>query len=160
MFLFYDWSNDQVHLIQAKFYHDLISFNEMERELWTIRKKLIQKLFKAVSGDWRLFMFYDWSLDTFAHIYLPKHLDKLRRVYIKTDLLISRLKKVLPKDILFLIVSDHGIDKETGLHSNHAFYSVNVKINWRPVKITDFYSKIQEWCPLSRSRQLPKIQKE
>jgi len=32
-----------------------------------------------------------------------------------------------------------------GKHSEHAFYSLNVRTEWKPKVVTDFYEKILEW---------------
>ena len=43
-------------------------------------------------------------------------------------------------DIYFIIVSDHGFDLITGMHSTYAFYSTNIPLGPVPQKIIDFYS--------------------
>ena len=60
------------------------------------------------------------------------------------------VSSLLPDDVIILIVSDHGMqdsgDGITGNHSRHAFWSLNIKTTWKPNSITDFYSKIINWC--------------
>lgn len=83
-----------------------------------------------------------------GHVYIAKNLKSLRKVYLILDELAYEIKKKIPENTIFLIVSDHGMKSEldgTGNHSSHAFYSVNIETDWKPKDITDFYPKIIEW---------------
>ena len=69
--------------------------------------------------------------------------------YLELNQLARQIKDRLQKDTVMLIVSDHGMqaskDGITGTHSKYAFWSLNIKTDWKPKDITDFYPKILEW---------------
>jgi predicted AlkP superfamily phosphohydrolase/phosphomutase len=123
---------------------------EYEKEIWKIYEERKQKVFENLSKRWRLFMAYFQIADLIGHIYFGKKLKKLHEVYKTLDVLAFDIKSLLPNDTIFLIVSDHGMklseDGLTGNHSDHAFWSINIKTEWTPRDITDFYLKITEWA--------------
>jgi hypothetical protein len=110
---------------------------------------------KLICNPWKLFMFYVSFTDHAGHVC---GLGKLRDVYRRMDLLTYELKELLPEDIIFLIVSDHGMTQEVlrkefgkmlHVHSSHGFWSLNFKTDWKPMDVTDFFPKILEWTEKS-----------
>lgn len=101
-----------------------------------------QRLFNAMQTEWKLIMAYFRILDLMSHIYLPKRTSKLLSYYLKVNKLVEKVKAILPSKTLVLIVSDHGVEIRDGQerHSNHAFWSLNCKVDWMPYDITDFYN--------------------
>jgi hypothetical protein len=64
------------------------------------------------------------------------------------------LKDMLSDDTVFLVVSDHGMQRDVlreeyggrlHRHSSHAFYSLSLGTAWKPNGVTDFFEKILEW---------------
>ena len=55
---------------------------------------------------------------------------------------VGNLKKIIPDDMVLLIVSDHG--QENGLHTNYGFYSCNKKLDLDTPKISDFKEVIEK----------------
>jgi len=127
----------------------LAGLKEYEKEIWRVHEERKKKLFESLQKEWKLFMAYFDIADLMGHLHIVKRPQKLRRIYRRLDILAFKIKKQLPKDTIFLVVSDHGMKPEpdgTGNHSDHAFYSLNIDIDWEPNDITDFYHKILEWC--------------
>ncbi len=91
--------------------------------------------------DWDLFMQYFYVLDGIQHVYFKNKL-KIMDYYMKFNKFVGDLKKVLPKDTLLFIVSDHG--QKNGLHTHYGFYSSNIKLGLKNPKITDFKKIIEE----------------
>ena len=103
-----------------------------------------------MNQEWKLLMAYFRIPDLLGHIYFVKSPLKLMNCYLELNKLTMQLKEKLSKDTIMLIVSDHGMeaskDGVTGTHSKHAFWSLNIKTEWKPKDITDFYQKIIEWA--------------
>ena len=120
---------------------------EYVREVWRVYEDRKRRVFESVEGDWRLFMAYFKIADLLGHVYIAKNLKGLRRVYFVLDDLAFELKRRVPEDTVFLIVSDHGMEPQpdgTGNHSSHGFYSLNFETDWKPKDVTDFHKKIIE----------------
>lgn len=124
---------------------------EYVKEIWKLYESRKTRTFQNLSKDWKFFMAYFRIADFLGHMYITKSPKTLQRVYKTLDDLTFKLKRTIPEDTIFLIVSDHGIKPEpdgTGNHSNHAFYSLNIKTDWRPKDIIDFHPKILEWVKI------------
>ena len=125
--------------------------------VWKVYQNRKKRVFEKIHEDWKLLMAYFKISDLLGHVYIAKSPEHLRRVYLELDRLVYELKTKLSDDILFLIVSDHGMqpsdDGVTGTHSKHAFWSLNIDTNWRPKDITDFYPKIIEWTKAETTEQ-------
>lgn len=120
-----------------------------EKEVWNIFNERKAKLFREIIKPWKLFMVYFKITDLLGHLYVCKNPSKLSLVYKEVNKLAKTLQHMVSTDTIFLIVSDHGVipsaDGVTGTHSDHAFWSLNMKISWKPKDIIDFYPKILEW---------------
>ena len=135
------------------------SIKEFIQKTWEIFHLKRRQLFEILDKqkDWKLFMAYFKVADLLGHVYLKKNPKKLKEVYFILDTLTEEIKEKMPNNILFLIVSDHGMqigdDPVFASHSNHAFWSLNIKTNWKPKDITDFYPKIIEWTKAETTKQ-------
>jgi hypothetical protein len=56
---------------------------------------------------------------------------------------VSELRHIIPKDVFFFILSDHGFDRNTALHSNHGFFSSNIKLENKPKSIFEVHELIK-----------------
>ena len=86
-------------------------------------------------NDWDLFMTYFYCLDPIQHALFNRKLT-IMNWYLKFNEFVGELKKRLPKDVLLLIVSDHG--QEKGIHTSYGFYSCNKKLGLKNPKIIQF----------------------
>jgi len=120
--------------------------------LWEFYRERERELFENLHKDWKLLMAYFRIADGKGHIHIAKNPHILRRVYRRLDTLVYRVKKQLKKQLdetIILVVSDHGMKPApdgTGIHSHHAFWSINIDTDWEPKDITDFFPQIVRWC--------------
>lgn len=120
-----------------------------EEVLWENHREREKELFENLNKNWRLLMAYFRIADEKGHIHIAKRPYILKRVYRRLDMLAYKVRKQLPGDTILLIVSDHGMKPApdgTGVHSHHAFWSINIDTDWKPKKITDFFPQIVRWC--------------
>ncbi|MCW4051619.1 MAG: alkaline phosphatase family protein [Candidatus Bathyarchaeota archaeon] len=107
---------------------------------------MIQETYRRIPEKWDLFMTWIPIADQMGHVFVSRS-RKMRDLYTSLNMLAYNISSRLPEDCLLVIVSDHGMkissDGVSGCHSNHAFYSFNRKIDWKPQKITDFYNFIR-----------------
>ena len=111
---------------------------------YRVRREVMEK----VGGEWNLFMGYTRIVDVYGHMYWGLE-GKMLEVYGLMNDFVRELKKKLPKEVFFLIVSDHGMRRIEGLryggtHSDHGFYSTNIKVGLGNPKMTDFYHLIEK----------------
>lgn len=121
---------------------------EYVKELWKVYDDRKKQVFENIGEDWKLIMAYFKIADLLGHMYIAKRVRSLQKVYLNLDELACEIKKKIPDNTIFLIVSDHGIKPEpdgTGTHTSHGFYSINIATDWKPKDVTDFYPKIMEW---------------
>lgn len=71
--------------------------------------------------------------------FLSKRPHEIKRHYLDLDKYVATLKTRLGAGTLFIIVSDHGFNLDTEMHSNHGFYSSSAELHPKPRRITDFY---------------------
>jgi adenylosuccinate synthase len=114
-------------------------------------KKLFEENLKRTfeilnnSSNFQLFMCYFKFLDSIQHICFKEEVY-IKRCYLKIEDVVRKIKKKTNKNDLVLIISDHGFDLEKGDHSNHGFYSSNIKLNLNNPKITDFFDIISRFA--------------
>lgn len=122
------------------------------KKLFELKKKVV---FEEIKKNWNLFMAYIHFTDAAGHCY---GFGRLKTVYRAMDYFVSEVKEIVGADTLCLIVSDHGMEEERTkdgrgtklhIHSNHAFFSLNIETDWRPENMTDFFPKILEWAELN-----------
>lgn len=108
---------------------------------WRIfRRKMNYTLEMLERNNWDLLMVHFLVLDNIGHLYWYRP-GKLRDAYRFMNSAVGELLSKV-KDQWVLIVSDHGMKK--GLHTNYAFYSSNVPLGLKDLKLTDFHDIILE----------------
>jgi len=121
------------------------------RMIWKIHEWRKRILFRTLSRakEWKLFMVWFDLADLIGHVCIKKNRIELLKAYLELNRMAGRLQELVPDDTLFLIVSDHGMqaveNDVAGRHSDHAFWSLNIEIDWRPNDFTEFYPKILEF---------------
>ena len=130
---------------------------QLQRLCWEAYWKTYNLMFREINSDWNLFAVYFETLDWLGHIYENKKIRNLLTPYQVFDNLVYEIKELIGNDIIFLILSDHGVkiinDRLAGYHSRHAFWSLNIDTNWKPKEITDFFHKIIEWTKAETTKQ-------
>jgi len=127
--------------------------------IWAAYQRRKRRILDALKNKhkWKLCMAYIRIADLLGHIYITKKTLKLMNCYLELNSLAGNIQKLLPKNSILLIMSDHGMepsaDGVTGRHSKHAFWSLNIDTDWRPKDITDFYPKIIEWTKAETTKQ-------
>ncbi|RLE44332.1 hypothetical protein DRJ19_00600 [Candidatus Woesearchaeota archaeon] len=123
--------------------------SKIPRAVWKVFRLRRKKVFAQLGKKWKLFGAYFETLDWLGHLYYVTRPLKLMNAYLVFDALVGELKRWMPEDTVFLIVSDHGMepssDGVTGNHSRRAFWSLNIDTEWEPKDFTDFYPKIIKW---------------
>jgi len=125
------------------------TFDEMLQVTWrrfyNVRNETLQAIKK---GDWDLLMMYTRLLDVVGELCFGKFMV-LFKAYSICNQYVGQIQRYLGDDTICLIISDHGMERfgktSFGKHSNHAFYSLNVKTSWKPKTVLDFFNKIPEW---------------
>jgi len=124
---------------------DFISY--VWKEYYERKRKTLEAL---KSPNWKLIMSYIRIADILGHSYFIIKKPKLRECYMELNQLSKQIKDLLPENTVMLIISDHGTqassDGVTGVHSKHAFWSLNIETDWKPQDITDFFDKILKWA--------------
>lgn len=119
--------------------------NNFEKQVWRVFKKKREKYLKILSGNWNLFMTHFIFTDMIGHMFVG-NTERMFEAYLVAEDLVKKTKARISDDTFLLIVSDHGMKqfKKTpyGLHSNHGFYSSNIKLGLHYPKITEFYDII------------------
>lgn len=132
------------------------NFNEMLRTTWLRFYSVRKSTLRAVKeGGWDLLMSYTRLLDVTGELCFG-NFKELFKAYGKCNEFVSEIKSHLDPNHIFLIVSDHGMERfgntRFGKHSNHAFYSLNVATDWKPRSVLDFHKPISKW--LARNSNL------
>jgi len=124
-------------------------FDEIIKAAWRRFYWVKKEALKAIEEDWDLFMVYTRLLDVIGELCYGKFMT-LFKAYTSCNHFVGEVKERLDeKETIFLIVSDHGMERFGntlfGKHSNYGFYSLNIKTEWKPRFIIDFFPKIIEW---------------
>ena len=118
-----------------------------ENVLWAVHKERVNRSMNNIKDDYDLFMAWIDIGDQMGHLYRGLNKMKMMKTYIILERFAMNIKKNLPEDTLFLIVSDHGMEiNDSGgpVHSNRAFYSFNFNLGWKPNSIMDYANFIKE----------------
>lgn len=137
-----------------------ITEEQFERVVMKTYLERCKLAFSLLKRDWDLFMFYIHGIsDIFGHMFFGDF-KKMLKSYLELNYLVERIKKQIKEEVLFLVVSDHGMvnlgafekhkSKKYGEHSNHAFYSVNVSLGLNNPMITDFFEVVTRHLQTSR----------
>lgn len=110
--------------------------------------KVSEKIKMETKKDWELFMGYTRLLDIFGHT--AWNTKELMRMYQKADSLVGELKKLIDGKYLFLVVSDHGMErlkgtKHGGKHTFYAYYSSNIPLNLEASTIADVFRIVEDF---------------
>ena len=100
-----------------------------------------KEIYNLLEKDWDLAMQYFYLLDGIQHVFFKNKL-KIMDYYLMFNMFVKDLTKKLDKDVIILIISDHGQIK--GMHTEYGFYSCNIKLGLENPKITDFKEIIEK----------------
>lgn len=105
-------------------------------------RECLKKMIKR--KDWDLLMAWFGLADRIGHIFGGRT-SIMMKTYNILNNFIPKVKQIIGKSALLLIISDHGIKPygKWGVHREYAFYSLNIRLGLRNVKITDFYKLIK-----------------
>jgi predicted AlkP superfamily phosphohydrolase/phosphomutase len=136
--VFPEYRKDLVDVISKKI--PVSEFTKSVKKSFNDRcKELIEYL--ENNKDWDLIMMYWFCLDGVQHAFFKNKL-KIMDFYMLFNEFVETLKKKLPSNVFLLIISDHG--QEKGIHTDHGFYSSNIKIGMKKENITDFKKIIEK----------------
>ena len=102
------------------------------------KKEALEK----INEPWDIYLFYTKILDVAGHLFWGRD-DKSEKYYEKVNEFSSTLKSVLPDDVVFVVLSDHGMmgiegSRIGGDHSFHAYASFSHAVETPdPVTILD-----------------------
>ena len=139
---FYSYDHETYHVLQ-NWTLETISLEgtiNALRALYLERKKQILNEIEKMKDVDVVFAYMHFP-DILQHFLFPRP-ARLRKLYLDLNSYVSTLKEKLEESTLFIIVSDHGFDLQTQLHSTHGFYSSNTKLDPKPNDITNFYHMI------------------
>ena len=104
---------------------------------WTV---ILAERFRAqlVRRPWNLAMCHFYFTDITGHLW-PRG---LRRAYLLADTITAYLR---PLADVTLVVSDHGMNRQTRLHTPYGFWSITgTRLAQEPRSVTDFYRLIRQ----------------
>ena len=120
-----------------KFTKGEISGTEFIKKETELFDKELEEAITLLKGEWDLFVFYTKMVDYVGHFFAWNK-KTMWLFYERLEKFIDEIEKIVDDDTLILVISDHGM-KANGVHSDHAFYSTNIKINLENPKIIGFY---------------------
>lgn len=140
------WINEETRCLMKQAIDNPRRIDALEDYLWKVFERKKEKCLKIIGRrDWNLFMVHFMFTDLLGHVYAGNS-ARIFEVYIEVERFIEDVKKILPKEALHLVVSDHGMktigEGTYGEHSDHGFYSSNVKLGLVNPKITDFFDLV------------------
>lgn len=141
---YYSMDNTRFDILH-QWFTGKISFKEFvleTKKLYAKRKQHVLHELESIANFDLIFVYMEFP-DAYQHVFFSRP----RRIvdhYIDLSKFVFGLKKNLPKDLLFIIVSDHGFDFKNASHSMHGFYSSNRMLDPKPKSITDFYNLLIE----------------
>jgi len=136
--VFPDYRKDLVDVISKK--TSIPNFTKSVKKSFYNRCNELTEYLKN-NKDWDLVMMYWFCLDGIQHAFFKNKL-KIMDFYMLFNEFIGKLKKILPRDVFLLIISDHG--QKYGIHTNHGFYSSNINLDMKKDNITDFKKIIEK----------------
>lgn len=111
--------------------------------LYKKRKKRILRELKEKIPNYNIIFAFLHFPDVIQHFtFTRSHI--IKNMYADLDYFVLQLKHFLRDSDTFIIVADHGFDMRKGIHSNYGFYSSNIGLKPKPLKITDFYYLIEQ----------------
>lgn len=122
---------------------------------WRIFEETREKVFRALTEDWSIFMVHFYVLDPLQHLFWYDN-ELIGKAYAKLDETVKLIKdRITDAECLLLIVSDHGHKK--GQHTPYGFYSFNKELKLENPKITDFAGVIRSYFGLPTREDEMKI---
>ncbi len=117
-----------------------------EEHVWKVFERKREKCLENIrKHDWKLFMAHFMFTDLLGHFFVGNS-ARMFEVYSEAERFVDDVAKILPKETLLLVVSDHGMKRfgegMFGDHSDHGFYSSNVELSLVNPKITDFFDLV------------------
>lgn len=147
---YYSYDHSALNIIH-KFKAENLSVSRiivLLKDLYEKRKsRILREIDKIESVD--VFVAFMHFPDSLQHFLFTRP-SKIEELYLDLDEYVSLLKKRIRSSTLFIIVSDHGFDLETGTHSKHGFYSSSANLERTPRKITDFFQIVTTSINLQR----------
>jgi len=136
---FYSYDHETYHVLQSWTLKSLSLEGAIDalRVVYSKRKKQTLRETEKLPNVDVVFAYMHFP-DILQHFLFPRP-SKLKELYFDLDYYVSILKEKLENSTLFIIISDHGFDLETELHSSHGFYSSNMELRPKPNDITNFY---------------------
>ncbi len=139
---FYSFDYATYHVLQSWTLKSLSLEGTIEA-LWAVyfkrKQQILNEAKKFRNAD--IAFAYMHFPDILQHFLFPRP-SRLKKLYLDLDHYVFILRQKLEGSNSFIIVSDHGFDLQTELHSTHGFYSSNVELSPEPNDITDFYHLI------------------
>jgi predicted AlkP superfamily pyrophosphatase or phosphodiesterase len=141
------WISEKTREYVSDVAHRRITLKSYERYIWKIFYEKRRRYFKTLlEGDWNLIMTHFMFTDLFGHFFITDY-EKMLEVYLEAEQLVKDTQQLIGDETWLLIVSDHGMEPlvykaRVGDHSDHGFYSSNVKLGLANPKITDFFDLI------------------
>ncbi|RLI44512.1 hypothetical protein DRO69_07205 [Candidatus Bathyarchaeota archaeon] len=140
------WISDKTRFLMKEAVENEEKVAAFEEHVWSVFEEKREKCLEIIEdGNWNLFMAHFMFTDLLAHIYIGNS-AKMFEVYAEAEKFVDDVTKILPEKTLLLIVSDHGMERLDegmfGEHSDHGFYSSNVKLGLVNPKITDFFDLV------------------
>jgi len=109
-------------------------------EIWDNFNRQHERNLKLIGehNESDLIAVYYHTLDTIGHLWCGVE-EKVEEAYMRFDEAVYQLKKAAG-NCFALVVSDHGMKPvgRYGIHSEHAFYSMNINITLEKPRIFDF----------------------
>ena len=85
--------------------------SEYLKAIWRVHEMRVRDTLRALeeAGEWRLFMTWLDLADLLGHTCMGRRRLELMRGYMELNKLAGRLQGMVPRDTVFLIISDHGM---------------------------------------------------
>lgn len=141
-----EWISNETQRLMKEAINNPKRVGAFEEHVWKVSERKRKKCLKIVrQHDWKLFMMHFIFTDLLGHFFVGNS-ARMFEVYSEAERFVDNVAKILPKKTLLIVVSDHGM-KELGEgtfgdHSDHGFYSSNVKLGLVNPKITDFFDLV------------------
>ncbi|RLI39257.1 hypothetical protein DRO69_14475 [Candidatus Bathyarchaeota archaeon] len=123
------------------------NLNEVVKKYWEQYFEIKAKTLQAIKNNQHtVILSYTRLLDIIGELCYGDKLEMMK-AYFEINDFVKQIHEILPRNAICLIVSDHGIEpfnQKFGKHSDHAFWSLNIKTEWKPSSVTDFYAKLEK----------------
>lgn len=140
------WMDPETRLTMKQALENIGQMSHYENRVWRVFEEKKRKYLSLLrETEWNLFMAHFMFTDLLGHAFAG-NLTKMFKVYAEAEKLAGQVRKIVGKESLLLIVSDHGMkpirNGILGDHSDHGFYSSNTELGLRKPRMTDFFDVI------------------